>query len=351
MGQYVLRQLQMALSQGNLGFRLPQASAGWEEIEGRRRRIERRALSRALAGPWFEDLMKSLGAYCHEAAAQLRSSRNGQDVDLVARYSAPVLEFFLSRLFGVGEGNADTVGKWMRALEAFSPAPAGKEYSEAETARMWRLLATRVVQSAKDPGDDFIGILVSDGDQLQGFQSAEAYVKEIIGKCLMIAHVTTQGLALGFSTMVRSLIMSPDQYQRIHDDLALVDAAIDEGLRFDSPTQALGRLVRKTTSIDGELLDEGQLVVVLVGSAHRDPRAWEDADCFDITRDRNTTPTDLAFSMGEASCVGAKASRRVLSVMLQALVDTLPSIKPAAGETWLREFTNRGLTRLPIEIG
>jgi cytochrome P450 len=138
-------------------------------------------------------------------------------------------------------------------------------------------------------------------------------------------------LAAGFETTV-NLIGNGAALLTAHpEQLALLRArpegwagAVDEVLRLDSPVQRTGRIARRDTEVVGEHVRRGQIVVVLLGGANRDPAVFEDPHRFDVTRPN--AGDHVAFSSGIHYCLGAGLARMEGEVGLRALFDRFPDL-------------------------
>ena len=101
----------------------------------------------------------------------------------------------------------------------------------------------------------------------------------------------------------------------------MIPAAFDEALRYDMPTQMLGRIVKRDIEFHGETFHPGQAVLFLFASANRDEREFPDADRFDIHR---KAPRILTFGHGMHRCLGVNMAKMEGQVMLREVMSRLP---------------------------
>jgi cytochrome P450 len=146
---------------------------------------------------------------------------------------------------------------------------------------------------------------------------------------------------------ILSLIRNPDQMQNLQDDLSLVPSAVEELLRYESPSQQTARICREDTEIGGKLIRKGQAVIAVMAAGNRDPERFPNPDCLDITRTDNR---HLAFGWASHFCFGAALARIEGQLTFEALARrtrnmTLVEDQPII---WRENLGLRGLTALQI---
>lgn len=340
-GQPLLRMLQAAVSRGDTSWRVPDVPARPSDGEADDRTAGRRTTGRALGTSFVDTLWPRFERDCEQTAAGL-SGR----VDLVTDYAIPVTTRLLADLMAVGAQDLPVFAAW---------AESGYVRQDQDTMRkvvrdVRELLATQAVSRLREPVSDFVGHLAANPGRLPGGGGVGAHLEFVLGTGLMISMVTHQGLVLSFSTMLNALLHDPRAYARLRADRALVPAAVEEGLRFDSSTQALGRLARSEVSLAGQTIPAGGLAVCVTGAANRDQRRFTDPETFDVDRPVRSAANHLSFGHGATSCLGASMSRRALGYLLGALVDVAPELAPAEGTELFGEFMTRGFVRLPATV-
>jgi cytochrome P450 len=159
-------------------------------------------------------------------------------------------------------------------------------------------------------------------------------------------------LAAGFETTVNLIGNGVGLLARHPEQLALLRAepqrwpnAVEEMLRFDSPVQRTARIARRDIEVDGERLREGQLVVLVIGAANRDPAVFADPDEFDVDREPNN---HLAFGVGVHFCLGAPLARMELAESVTALFDTFPDLALVGEPESRGTFVLRGFRSVPV---
>jgi cytochrome P450 len=192
------------------------------------------------------------------------------------------------------------------------------------------------------------------GDLLSGLVEAEVDAErltqeEILGffqLLLLAGSETTTNL---INNAMLCLVENPDQYTRLLAAPELLPSAIEEVLRYRSPLQWMYRLTRRDVEMHGQVIPAGTLVLVMIGSANRDPKQFCDAERFDITREPNP---HLAFGHGVHFCLGAPLARLEARIALADLLERVKDFRLAGAEPWepRRGSHVLGPTRLPIRF-
>lgn len=142
-----------------------------------------------------------------------------------------------------------------------------------------------------------------------------------------------------------ALVQHPDQLDSLRVDRSLLPSAIEEALRWTTPSPSKRRTATVDTELAGHRIGRGDKVLVWEGSANRDELVFVEADRFDIARDPNP---HLAFGHGVHHCLGASLARLEMRVVLGALLDRYDHMEQAAEPEWTRSNRHTGLRRLDL---
>jgi cytochrome P450 family 130 len=262
------------------------------------------------------------------------------ECDIVAELFRPVPSFVVAGYLGVPDEDRARFDDWTRGIVEAS-ATDDPTLAAETAAGLFGYFAALIDRRRAEPADDTISDLVrlTDGDP--------AGTLRILGFAFtMIAggNDTATGLLSGAAELLTS---HPDQRELLRDRPDLLPAAIEEILRLTSPVQCLARTVTRDTTLHGCLIPEGRKVLLLYGSANRDPRVFgDDADEFDIRRGSRSQGRHLAFAIGPHHCLGAAAARLQARVVLQELLARFPhfTVDPAAGTFAGGHYTRRYAT-------
>ncbi|MDL2339206.1 MAG: cytochrome P450 [Pseudomonadota bacterium] len=281
--------------------------------------------------------------------------------DFVSALARPLPAQVIAMLMGMDDTEDDQPSEivdWSDELAAFigAPAPSLAQALSAQTAllamaRHFESLLARRRAGLESDGhrneparDDVIGRLLQAEclGQIRG--SAE-----LLAQCVMLlfaGHETTRHL---LANGLRTLLAHPALCQRLRREPALLPDAVRELLRYDSPVQYTGRRVACDLTLHGQALRRGDLVVVLIGAANRDPARHERPDELDIARGPGAP---LAFGKGPHACIGAALTLMEAQTVFAQVLERWPDLALVQPDTACGTASPlyRGLTELPLRV-
>jgi cytochrome P450 len=277
--------------------------------------------------------------------------------DLISALAWPLPVAMISELLGVPPEDKNRFKGWSHALARgldpdfmLPPAEiAQRELARDEFVDYFRALAgerrgragSAAGQGNENGGDDLLSALVAVSDQ--GDVLSEA---ELLATCILLlvaGHETTVNL-IGNGAL--ALLRHPEQLEwfRAHPDQAA--GAVEELLRYDPPVQLTARSALEDIELAGERIRRGQVILLLIGAANRDPAVFPDPERLDLTR---TPERHLSFGLGIHYCLGAPLARLEGQIALTRLCQREVSL---AGEVSYRDnLILRGLATLPVRVG
>ncbi len=167
----------------------------------------------------------------------------------------------------------------------------------------------------------------------------------VLVRSLLTAGVDTT--VNGIGAAVYCLARFPAAFAQLRADPSLARAAFEEAVRLESPVQTFFRTTTRDVEIGGEVVGEGQKVLMFLGAANRDPRRWERPDEYDIAR-RNAG--HVGFGTGIHGCVGAVLARLEGELVLSALARKVASIEITGEPRRRYNNTLRGMASLPVRV-
>jgi pimeloyl-[acyl-carrier protein] synthase len=182
--------------------------------------------------------------------------------------------------------------------------------------------------------------------EIQGDRLTEEEVVANLIITMVGAQETTTNL---IGNGVLSLIRNPDQLERIRSDLSLIPSAIEELLRYESPSQHTARLAPDDVELGGKRIRKREAVIAVMAAGNRDPERFAEPDRLDVTRADNR---HLAFGWAAHFCFGAPLARIEGQITLETLLRRFPTWTLEPGPlVWRTNLGLRGLTALPIRVG
>ncbi len=264
--------------------------------------------------------------------------------DFIADFSARLPMDVISEMLGVPEEDRDRLRSWAdlvvhREEGVTEVPPAGMEAA----ANLLKYFAELVARREKAPSTDLTDALFEaeiDGDRLEA--------KEIVAILFLMIIAGNETTTKLLGNALYWLWKNPAQRALVRKDPRLIPRWVDETLRYDWSTQALGRTVTRDVELHGEKLREGEKLLLLLGSANRDERAFPEPDTFDIMRN---TSAMLSFGYGTHFCLGASLARLESRVALEELQSRIPDYEiDAAGLVRVHSSNVRGFASMPIEF-
>jgi cytochrome P450 len=266
----------------------------------------------------------------------------GGPVDLVRDLTIPLPVTVIAELLGVDRARHGDFKRWsdafvnqMRRGEPLEPIIASMREFNA-------YFAAEIERRRSEPSDDLIS-------QLVHAETSEGRLSplELLAFCrlLLVAGNETTTNLLG--NAVIALLDNPDQLARLRAEPELVPNAVEETLRFDAPVQGLPRMAAADVEMGDEKIPAGARVMLMIGSANRDPERWPDPDRFDVARDTNG---HLGFGFGIHYCLGSHLARLESRIGLEAIVTRLANLRLAGPIQRNPSPILRGPASLPVEF-
>lgn len=236
--------------------------------------------------------------------------------DLIRDFTLEFPTRVISRLLGLPEEDLPWFRR--RAVELISYTVKHKRAFEASAALKDYFL-DQIDRRRSAPTEDIIGDLVS--AEIDGERLTDEAIYSFL-RLLLPAGLETTFRSSG--NLLYLLLTHRDQFDAVNADPALIEPAIEEGLRYETPLTTVQRFATEDTEIDGVQIPAGAVIDVCIGSANRDEARWERSEEFDIFRKR---VPHLSFAAGEHTCMGLHLARMETRVALETLLTRLTDIE------------------------
>lgn len=276
-----------------------------------------------------------------------KAERQGR-MDVIADLAEPLPCIVTAEMLGVPVEDYQQLKAWSQdfaeMLGNFQHNPDRAARVLKSTLAMTDYFRSAIQQQRRNPREGLVNSLMNaevDGDRFSE--------EEVIANCIVTMvggqETTTNLIGNGVLTLLRN----PDQLEKLRNNMALIPSAVEEMLRYESPSQHTARLAPEDTTLGGKRIGKRQAVIAVMAAGNRDPERFPDPDRFDITRTDNR---HLAFGWAAHFCFGAALARiegqTAFEMMLRRLSNWTLDPGPLV---WRNNLGLRGLTRLPISFG
>lgn len=304
---------------------------------------------RGLASKAFSPArVEKLRGHIHEIVDQLLSKVESQgSMDVVRDLGEPLPAIITTEMLGVPVEDRFRLKKWSANLAEmlgnFQHNPDHAELMLDTVDHISAYFRDMVREIKAHPREGLISSMLSaeiDGDRL----TEDEVVANSIVTMLGGMETTTTLIANGVLTLLRH----PDQLARLKSDLTLVPSAVEEMLRFESPSQITARIAPRDLELGGQPIRKGQAVMAVMAAANRDPDRFPDPDRFDIGRADNR---HLAFGYAAHFCFGAPLARAEGQIAFEMLLQRFANLRmPSQKLEWRSNLGLRSLISLNIEF-
>ena len=298
-------------------------------------------VSRAFTPKRVESLRDSITKLTEDCLDNLAEKGGGDAMEILGFLPVNVI----GELVGVPRSDWDyfrpLVTAGVASLEA-APSLDELKASTAAFTEMGEYFSQLLNERKKKPRDDLMSALIAVEES--GDRITEPEVVSTIILLFAAGMETTQNL---IGNGLGALFDNPDQMEFLWNDANLVETAIEEMLRFDSPVQLDGRTALEDAEISGIPLPKGSNIVTLIGAANRDPDRFKQPDDFLIKR--NEGPP-LSFASGIHYCLGANLARTEGEEMFAGLIRRFKKIEQAGELKQRGRLTLRGYETVPVTV-
>jgi cytochrome P450 len=268
-------------------------------------------------------------------------------VDVVDRYCSQLPVTVIGDILGVPDRDRPHILEFGElAAPSLDIGLSWKQYQVVEDGldgfNTW--LAKHIRELRRAPGDDLMSQLIAASDG--GARLNDEELRATAGLVLAAGFETTVNL---LGSGIRILLEHPDQLAILLERPEAWPNAVEEILRLESPVQLSARMARADTEVAGRTVLQGELVILYLAGANRDPAVFTDPHRFDISRDN--AGKHLSFSGGRHFCLGAALARAEGEVGLRTFFERYPDASLAGAGSRRDTRVLRGWSTLPITLG
>jgi cytochrome P450 len=270
------------------------------------------------------------------------------EMDVIADLGEPLPSIVTAEMLGVPVRDTAQLKQWStnfaEMLGNFQHNPEHAPLMVKTVEQMQQYIHEAVREIRRNPREGLIHSLLTaevDGDRL----SEEEVVANTIVTMVGGLETTTNLIGNGVLTLLRN----PDQMTKLRNDLTLIPSAVEEMLRYESPSQHTARLAPCDRELGGKQIRKRQAVIAVMAAANRDPERFPDPDRFDISRQDNR---HLAFGYAAHYCFGAPLARVEGQIAMDALLRRFTNLRLSEPQTlvWRTNLGLRGLNSLKVKF-
>jgi cytochrome P450 len=261
--------------------------------------------------------------------------------DLLAEVAEPLPVTVIAELLGVPDEDRPMLRPWSADICGMYELKPTREAADTAVRACvdFSDYLRRLARARKaDPHDDLISALAG----VDGLSE-----DELIGTCVLLLNAGHEATVNVTGNGWWSLFRNPPALAALRADHGLLDTAVEELVRYDTPLQMFERWVLEDIEVGGVAIPRGAEVALLFGSANRDPAVFADPDTLDVGRNPNP---HISFGAGIHFCLGAPLARIELACSFGALLRKAPGLRLDAEPEWKPGYIIRGLRELPVSL-
>ena len=275
----------------------------------------------------------------------LNSALPNGHMDVIAEFAAPLPAIVTAEMLGVPVSDHEKLKDWSadfaEMLGNFQHNPDRIPRVLSSVQKLTDYFRTAIEEQRRHPRAGLLQSFMAaemDGDRLSE--------EEIIANCIVTMvggqETTTNLIGNGLLTLLRH----PAALEKLRSTPALVPSAVEELLRYESPSQHTARLAPDDLELGGKHIRKRQAVIAVMGAANRDPERFPNPDGLDLERKDNR---HLAFGWAAHFCFGAPLARIEGQIAFETMLRRLPNLRlQSATLLWRTNLGLRGLTSLPV---
>ena len=269
----------------------------------------------------------------------------GEPLDFLVEIAAELPMQMICILLGVPESERH----WL--FEAIEPqfdfggsrkASVGQMTPEEAGTRMYTYGQELIAAKRAEPTDDMLSVVANATLDSEGLSDLELYL--FFSLLFSAGAETTRNAVAGGLLAVAE---HPDQLSALRADPSLLPTAVEEMVRWTSPSPSKRRTATRDVELGGCAIEAGQKVQIWEGSANRDAAAFDSPDTFDVGRKPNP---HLGFGQGIHYCLGANLARLELRVLYEELLSRFSSVRVVKPVEWTRSNRHTGIRHLVVEL-
>ena len=281
------------------------------------------------------------------AESLLESMKGRESVDIIADFAEPLPAIVTASMLGVPESDWNQLKTWSASfaemLGNFQHNPERAQHMLQTVESLVQYFKDAIREQHRKPAAGLVhDLMVAEvnGDRLTEEEVIANSIVTMVGGQETTTNLIGNGLL--------ALLRNPAEMDRLRGEPSLMQPAVEELLRYESPSQQTARLAPDDVELGGKKIRKRQAVIAVMAAGNRDPRRFPDPDRLDLGRTDNR---HLAFGWAAHFCFGAPLARLEGQIAFEALLRHFPKIELEPGRLqWRNNLGLRGLVSLPVKV-
>jgi cholest-4-en-3-one 26-monooxygenase len=289
-----------------------------DPIHHKRRNLVSRRFTPKAVTQWQDDIRAKVTSLLDAVEA-----KGGAETEIVTALAAPLPAMMIGKLLGFGEERWPDLQSWSERTIAMGGGP--RYFNEDGM-----LAAMEFAQAASDLYDAKKGCPVTDvmGVWTEAAIDGQPLAKEaVIADCLLLLDGGAETTRTVIARTLLNLIAHPGEWDKLRAG-ADIETAVEEFIRYVTPIHNMCRVALEDYEIAGGVVPKGHQVVLMYGSANRDPKHFTDPERFDVTRKPNA---HIAFGFGTHFCLGTALARLEIKTFFEEFIRRVKSFRLTSG--------------------
>lgn len=270
-----------------------------------------------------------------------------EDVELIRDLAHPLPIAVILEMLGLPARDREKFAAWSKHLvQLLDPLQArgGDAAIRIAVKELNAYLRPLLEERRANPKDDLLSAMLAAEDD--GNRMNERDLMALVSLILVAGHETTTNL---IGNAVIELLRNPGERKRLQDNPELIDTAVDEFLRFAGSIMLTDRAAIEDCEVGGHKVCAGQLVILVLAAANRDPAQFPDPERLDVGRTENN---HLGLGLGNHYCMGSMLAKLETKIVIATLLRRYPDFSGSVeSQSYVRSMVLRGPVSLPLDLG
>lgn len=271
----------------------------------------------------------------------LEAASEKQSIDLVYHFAFPLPSLVIAEILGIPISDRKAFRHWSNTLIQTIDLTRNDDILEEGKQIVFQLMRyfkNLINERKKYPKEDLISKLIVEGME----------DRELLSTCILLLIAGQETTVNLISNGIYTLLQHQDELQILKKEPALIDSALEEILRYESPTQMVVRKSTENCVIADVNIQKDHHIYIALGAVNRDPYVFENPTQFNISRKPNA---HIAFGISRHFCLGATLARLEAKIAIQQFLNKFPNVKLADGMVQWRGLSGfRALCALPVYL-